>query len=91
MKVYDKAKWHIDAGEEKGLVLGKFKAVFEFLKQNDLLTSEGIEIFDLGIDESVSLHERLVKDVGKKILESHYDSIIGLEPREMSIKLKSFM
>ena len=28
MRVYDKAQWHIDAGEDKNEVIKKFKAVF---------------------------------------------------------------
>jgi hypothetical protein len=32
MKIYDKAVWHIDEGEEESKVLERFKAIFDFLK-----------------------------------------------------------
>jgi hypothetical protein len=87
MRIYDKAQWHIDAGESESVVVSRFKAVFEFLNDKNLLTSDGMEIYEFGIDESVSLHEHLVNEAGKMLLDLHYDSIISLPPEEISTKL----
>ena len=79
MKVYDKAKWHIDAGEDAKEVIERFQIVFNFLSEKGLLDEEGEEILEIGIDSSVSLHEDMVNDMGKKFLESYYDEIIGYD------------
>lgn len=76
LKIYDKAQWHIDAGENKETVVSRFKAVFAFLAQKDLLDAEGKEILDLGIDSSVSIHERMMTDDGKRFMEDCYDDAI---------------
>lgn len=91
MKIYDKAQWHIDAGENERIVLEKFKVVFEFLRKHNLLSEEGSEIYELGIDESVSLHERLLNAEGNKFVDRFYDSIISLEPYEIEKKLDAFI
>ena len=83
MKIYDKAQWHLDAGEKKECVLARFDAVFAFLNEEHLLTADGEEIFDMGIDESISLHERLVTEEGNRILERCYDEIINKDADEI--------
>ena len=90
MKIYDKAQWHIDAGESERLVLDRFNVVFSFLQEQNLLSEEGIEICDLGIDESVSLHERLLTEEGNKLLERYYDCVISLEASEIKDALYSY-
>lgn len=77
IKVYDKAQWHIDAGENSESVVAKIKAVFEFLNSKELLSSEGKEILNLGLDSSISLNERMVTDVGKIFLDKYYDAVIN--------------
>ena len=32
MKIFDKAKWHIDAGEDVSQVINRMKVIFKFLK-----------------------------------------------------------
>ena len=65
MKIYDKASWHIDGGERKEDVIKKFSLIFDFLEKEGMLTDEGKEILELGIDTSISLHERMVNEKGK--------------------------
>ena len=48
-KVYDKASWHIDAGEPTSSVLSHFKFIINWCNQNNLLTDEGEEILEFGI------------------------------------------
>ena len=78
MKVYDKASWHIDNGEDKDEVLSRFSFLFAYLEKKNMLTDEGKEIFELGIDSSISLHERLVTDEGKKFLEANIDELLKM-------------
>ena len=79
MKIYDKAQWHIDAGESKEKVLKKFEVIFSFLHEHNLLSEDGIEVWEIGIDESISLHERLLTQEGNMLLDLCYDKLIVLE------------
>ncbi len=74
--IYDKAQWHIDAGENANSVIARIKAVFEFLNDKDLLSAEGKELLELGIDSSASLNKRMVTEKGGKFLEAHYNNVI---------------
>lgn len=89
MKIFDKAKWHIDAGENEKVVINRIKTVFEFLDKNGLLTDEGKEMLEIGIDDSISLNEKMVTKKGYDFLEKHYDEIIGLLDDELVQKLES--
>lgn len=83
IKVYDKAQWHIDAGENADSVIDRLTALFRFLDEKSLLTGEGKEILDLGIDSSVSIHERMVTEKGKMFMEECYDNVIDKRADEM--------
>ena len=78
LEIYDKAQWHIDAGENSEAVIRKFEAVFQFLKAKGLLQREGEEMLEIGIDSSISLHERMVTEKGKEFLKTCYDKVIDL-------------
>ena len=77
MKVFDKAQWHIDQGENTSEVIAKFKAVFSFLHAHKMLSAEGLEMYEFGIDSSISLNERMVTPDGKIYLDRHYDAVIN--------------
>lgn len=76
LEIYDKAQWHIDAGENSEAVIHKFEAVFQFLKAKGLLQREGEEMLEIGIDSSISLHERMVTEKGREFLKTCYDKVI---------------
>lgn len=76
MIIYDKAAWHIDAGMREEVVVRRLKAVFDFLNSNDMLSEEGKEEYELGIDDSCSLNERSVNFKGNKFLKQYYDEVI---------------
>ena len=84
MIIYDKAAWHIDAGMSEEVVVKRLKDVFEFLSLNNMLSEEGKEVFELGIDDSCSLNERTVNSKGNKFLKKYYDEVIKNHP--VSIK-----
>lgn len=88
MEIYDKAAWHIDNGENDNMVVEKFRIIFDYLKIRGFLAEEGLEIYDLGIDASVSLHERMVNKKGKEFLKKNYDRLINLSSEEIMKELK---
>lgn len=79
MVIYDKASWHIDAGMDKRRVIQRFQRIFDFLNDNDLLSDEGKEIYEMGIDESCSLNERTVTLKGNRFLGKYYDEVMDNE------------
>lgn len=83
MKIYDKASWHIDAGENKEEVIKKFNIIFKKLFIKNMLTEEGKEVYEFALDESVSIHEKLLTEEGKKFIENEYDRLINLPSNEL--------
>jgi len=80
MKVIDKASWQIDGGIRHTDVVAHFRKIFTWLATKGLLTAEGKEIMEIGIDESVSLHERLVTSEALSFLEATYDDYVKSYP-----------
>lgn len=76
LKIYDKAQWHIDAGEDADSCVKRIKEAFEFLQEKGMLSDEGKEMIETGIDSSISLNERMVTAQGKRFLERFYDDIL---------------
>lgn len=90
--IYDKAIWHIDAGENKKTVLDHFTFIMNWLQENRLLSNEGIEILKLGIDESISINSRMLNERGNRFMTMYYDSFISAQKdkkEEMNKKLKT--
>ena len=76
MKIIDKASWQIDGGMPKNLVLQHFKTIFTWLDGKDMLTSEGKEELGFGIDETASLHEKLITQNALEFFETRYDDYL---------------
>ncbi|MBQ5564138.1 MAG: hypothetical protein IIT39_12265 [Clostridia bacterium] len=87
MIIFDKAAWHIDAGMNESDVVKKFKSVFDWLDRHTLLSEEGLEILDFGIDSSISLNEKMVTKKGFRFLDEYYDQVIDFDYREISNQL----
>ena len=83
MKTYDKAAWHIDGGEKTPEVVARFRKVFEFLQEKKMLTADGMETLEYGMDSSVSLNSTMVTVDGNDFLECYYEKIIALTPLEI--------
>jgi len=77
MKNYDKAAWHIDGGEDVSKVVERFKEVFLFLAENGMLSEEGKETLEYGMDSSVVLNNMMVNRDGQAFLESCYDYVFS--------------
>lgn len=88
MKIYDKVQWHTDAGESANEVITKMKMVFSFLNKHYLLSDEGKELFQFGIDSSASLNENMVSSDGKMFLNQYYDQVINANADQISIRLE---
>ncbi len=89
LKVYDKAQWHIDAGEDESAVVKKMEILFDFLENKGFLQAEGKEILKIGIDESISIHERMLTEKGNSFMESKYDGIINTNEEEFNEALEN--
>ena len=88
LKIYDKAQWHIDAGENTENVVKKLKIVLTFLDSKELLSDEGKEILDLGVDSSVSIHARMLNEKGNNFMSACYDHVIDKTVEEVGYALK---
>lgn len=84
MKSYDKAAWHIDAGEDLAEVVSHFRQIFVFLNEKDMLSDDGKETLEFGMDSSVSLNSTMVTERGKLFLDICYDGIIGKNNEELN-------
>lgn len=87
MKIYDKAAWHIDAGADITDTIERFSIMFDFLNSKKMLSDDGIEIFDLGIDSSISLHEGLLNPTGKIFADKYYDSTLNIPLSDLKNEL----
>lgn len=88
MKIYDKAEWQIDNGVDESVVLNHFQFVFEWLNSNKLLSKDGLEILEIGIDEEVSLNEELLTTKGNEFLDKYYDALISKSEYDIEIENK---
>ena len=86
MQVYDKAAWQIDNGMNENVVINHFTLVFEWLQAHDMLSKDGKDILDIGIDGDTSLNERLVTAEGAKFLSAYYDKLIEQSEYNTSVE-----
>lgn len=75
IKVYDKVSWHFPEGQNcKSLEVAKvhFTAIMEWLKVNNLLSNEGEEVWDLGIDSNFSITSSMLNSKGNEVFKKYY-------------------
>lgn len=82
IKIYDKAEWQIDGGIPSELVVNHFKIVFTWLKKHDMLSEEGKEELEDGIDSEASLNEELLTQEGTSFLDKYYDKFLMVIAKE---------
>ena len=63
--------------------------LFDFLENKGFLQAEGKEILKIGIDESISIHERMLTEKGNSFMESKYDGIINTNEEEFNEALEN--
>lgn len=76
MVIIDKAAWQIDGGVPEQLVVNHFKTVFLWLGKHDMLSDEGKEELEGGIDDCATLNEKLITKEGMGFLENCYDEYL---------------
>ena len=77
MEIFDKIAWQVDGGVEESVAIKHFEFMFNWLKDNNLLSKQGEEILSFGLDGSESLSENDVTSDGASFLKKYYDSYIG--------------
>ncbi|MEK4439107.1 hypothetical protein [Paenibacillus sp. FSL K6-2862] len=84
--VYDKASWHLESDSPTGLE--HLQAIMDWLNQQKLLSEEGLEIFELGVDQEFSLTSEMVTEEGKDLLDSYYTNWTkAITPSEISLEI----
>ena len=78
LKIFDKAEWQIDGGIPEDLVVNHFNLVFAWLDKHEMLSDEGKEELEFGIDSEASLNEELLTRDGIKFLDEYYDDFLAL-------------
>ena len=75
--VYDKAAWHIDVGVPTAMVLKHFEFILKWANDHYLLSGDGKEVLEFGVDESVSLHSNMFTPRGNRFMEMYYDAFVS--------------
>lgn len=78
MEVFDKAKWQIDGGIDEAVVIAHFQIIFNWLHENHLLSKNGEQSYEFGIDEDTSLSENDVTLEAANFLKLYYDNYISM-------------
>jgi len=74
--IFDKVKWHYPDGEKcpsLEAATKHFEAIMGWLNKKALLSEEGIEIYELGIDEDFVIMSSMLTEKGNELLVKHYD------------------
>ena len=92
LKIYDKVAWHFPEGKNcPNIETAKrhFVAIMNWLAFNELLSAEGKEFLELGIDSDFSLTSAMLNNKGNQVLEKAYEKWIKTidYKKEISTKL----
>ena len=74
--IFDKFAWHLDAGIDEHKLKDYFQKLMEFLKKYQLLNDYGLEIFNFGVDSSLSITSKMLTDDGNSFLSVWYDEYL---------------
>lgn len=76
MKIYDKAKWHIDGNMAQDIVVKHFNFIFQWLNAHNMLNENGKEEIEIGIDDEISLTSNMLTNDGISFLDRYYDKLL---------------
>ena len=83
-EVYDKAAWYDnDADVQKCII--RMRAILEFFDKLNMLTAEGKEILDTGVDAATSIHSRLFTDEANLYLSKYINKLIRYVYKENNV------
>lgn len=88
--VYDKVSWHYPEGENcPSLEIAKvhFESIMAWLKDNTLLSEEGEENFEIGVDSDFSINSLMLSKKGNDFLKMYYTNWLKTISYSKSIDL----
>lgn len=77
MEVYDKISWQVDGGVPKEAAIAHFNFMFKWLNKKNMLSRDGKEIYEAGVDGSFSLSDNDLTEEGSRFLKENYDKYIA--------------
>ena len=73
--IYDKASWHYPEGcSELKAAVAHIDVALRWLEDHNMLTREGKEVLELGVDEEASITSRMLTEQGQSIMDAAYAS-----------------
>lgn len=75
MEVYDKVSWHYPEGKNcPSIEAAKkhFIKIMDWLSKNNLLSDDGKEVLELGIDSDFSFTSSMLTDQGNETIKKYY-------------------
>jgi len=76
-KVYDKVPWHYPEGKNcPSLSAAKIhlKSIMNWLKNKNLLSDEGLEIYNIGVDADFAITSSMLTKKGNEIMQKGYSN-----------------
>lgn len=89
--VYNKIAWYLEKSEETS-VMRHFCFMMKWLHDNHLLSDEGKELYELGVDEDSVLHKGMLTPLGNEFMRNYYQRFINAsaeDKSDMDLALKS--
>lgn len=74
-KVYDKVSWHFPEGKNcpsLEVALNHIEIIMKWLNENNLLSAEGVEMLEIGIDSDFSITSTMLSKNGNEIMSQNY-------------------
>ena len=90
MLIFDKASWQIDNGMPVKDVIKHFELIMKFLFDNSLFNDAGMELYELGVDQSISINENILNSKGVEFMKNNYDKMIS-ENGYDTVKNKAYL
>lgn len=72
-KVYDKVSWYMNDGKLPKDIVSYFEKLSKWLISNDLISGEGKEILEMGVNQELSLTSAMLNDKGNYIFSTYYN------------------
>ncbi len=97
MEIYDKVSWHYPEGKNcPSIEAAKkhFIKIMDWLSTNNLLSDDGKEVLEIGIDSDFSLTSSMLTDQGNEIIKKSYSEwlkTIGYNTEISTKYLDSFL
>lgn len=87
MKVVDKISWHVDAGENLSDHIHRFQVILDFLNTHSMLSTDGKEVLEIGIDSATSLNSKMLTPAGLAFCECNANMLVGIEAETLGALL----